>query len=168
MSDLKGLWTTRKNNIKFKIRQNINLTSDEKAYLLYMVKSNNLINCLLTGKKFQLNDYYHVNKNKLNGYLKRLFRDFPIKKPFSKTHSYILDGSTQISYKYHNEKLYISIPTLIKRHKVRLPLTDKTMVLKGNVRVVLKGNRIEFHKAIDVKPKPTPNNLSKIAFVSLN
>jgi len=82
LSDLKGLWTTRKNNIKFKIRQNINLTSDEKAYLLYMVKSNNLINCLLTGKKFQLNDYYHVNKNKLNGYLKRLFRDFPIKKPF--------------------------------------------------------------------------------------
>jgi len=65
---------------------------------LYILKSYNLLTCIIKGKKFQIDGFEYVNKHNLNNYLKKHLRDNQLKKPYSKGTSFTIDGSTQIKY----------------------------------------------------------------------
>jgi len=57
------------------------------------------------------------------------------------------------------------LPCLIKGKRVKIELTDSTLKLIGDVRIVLKDGRIELHKAIPITKNVNINEYNKVYMV---
>lgn len=99
-----------------------------------------------------------VNQLKLNSYIRRLLKANKFKKPFATGKSYTLDGSSQLDWERIDNRLYINLPTSVKKIRRRFKVTNNDLVITGNVKIVLNTSRIEIHKAIDIDTKPGDGN----------
>ena len=152
ISNLKSNWSNLKNTIKEKIKNNENLTDKEKHYLRYVLQSNAILSDILREINNPISKFNGLDIIKLNKYLNRLIRKYKFRKPFSKGKSYMIEES-QYNYKTDEKgRLWIGLSTLNKGKRVWINLTSK-QELSGGLRIVLKGDIIEIHKAIEIKAK---------------
>jgi len=166
--DLKKLWTLTFNIILTKINNNHNLCNRDKYYIRYILKSPNILYNIINNVPVTLNiDFTDINTIKLNKYIIRLIRKHMLRKPVATGHSYMLDGSSQITYIESDNSLFIKIPTLVKRQTLRIELTSK-LVFSGDVRIVLKNDRVEFHKYIKLNEKINNNNKNIVLYIDGN
>ncbi len=166
--DLKKLWTLTFNTVLINIKNNKNLTNRDKYYIRYILKSPNTLYNIINNIPVTLKvDFTDVNIVQLNKYINRLIRKYMLRKPIASGHSYMLDGSSQVTYINSGDSLFIKIPTLLKRQTLKIELTSK-IEFNGDVRIVLKNDKVEFHKYILVKEKINKNNNNVVLYIDGN
>ncbi len=152
MSNNKSNWSNLKFEIKKIIARNKNLKKNEKHYLHYVLKSNLILNNVRRENNHVIEKFKDLDIIQLNKYLNRIIRTKKFKKPTSKARSFLLE-SVQYRYKTENGNHYILLSTLEKGKRLKLKLSHG-IKFYGAIRIVIKNNRIEIHKAIEVKEKP--------------
>ena len=150
-SNIKTTWSMYKKDVRKIINRNKELTKTEKHYLNYVLKSDSILDDILNEKNEILDKFKHLDIVKLNKYLNRIIRKHKFKKLFTQGKSYMLED---VQYRFTTEsgRLCINLSTLIKNKRIKLELSNKIQ-FKGNIRVVLKNDKLEIHKGFDVKVK---------------
>ena len=133
-------------NIRLKIRKasrnNINLNEEDKHYINTVIKNVNYLTDVLMLKKQNsyLYENFKVNFKRLNSLIRRYYRRYKGKVPYSvKKNFLILDSDL---YKYKKGKIKIS--TLTKRKRVIVELRDErefkgNLILKWNEKLAIYG-----------------------------
>ena len=150
-SNIKTTWQMYKKDVRKVINRNKDLTKTEKHYLNYVLKSYPILNDVLNEKNNVINKFKQLDHKSLNKYLNRIIRKNKFKKPFSKGRSFMLED-VQYNYVTEFDRLFIELSTLGFRQRIKFELSNKIQ-FKGNIRIVLKDNRLEIHKGIEVKVK---------------
>lgn len=128
LGDIKNQWTQTKTRAARCIRENRNLTEQEKHYLRFVMKQTKCFESILTGAALSLEDNFDrrlkevsagLDTKRLNRYLCRLVRRY-----LKKMHTDRADGFsiTKGAYRYADHGIYIS--TKEARKRIFVPLTD--------------------------------------------
>lgn len=148
-------------NIRLKIRKasknNINLNDEDRHYINTVIKNVKYLKDVLMFKKQDsyLYEKFKVNFKRLNSLIRRYYRRYKGKVPYSvKNNFLILDSDL---YKYEKGKIKIS--TFIKGKRVTIELKDKrefkgNLILKWNEKLAIYGTvktPVEY-KAIPENP----------------
>ena len=148
-------------NIRLKIRKasknNVNLNEEDRHYINTVIKNvNHLKDVLMLRKQDNyLYEKFKVNFKRLNSLIRRYYRKYKGKVPYSvKNNFLILDSDL---YKYNKGKIKIS--TLIKGKRLTIELKDKrefrgNLILKWDERLAIYGTvktSVEY-KAIPENP----------------
>jgi small nuclear ribonucleoprotein (snRNP)-like protein len=134
--------------------------------LNYVLKSNNLLHLINKGDVNVTLEKFDVNCKKLNSYLHRQIKKEK-RKPYSKGSSYIVDSSSQILYKQTPNGLCCFLSTTKRRERVLIKLSNN-IEYKGDIRIVLKNDTIELHKAITTKFNTNDNSSITGLYIDFN
>lgn len=146
-------------NIKLKIRKasynNVNLSDADRHYINSILKYENCLSSVLNFKKLDKHIYekHNVNFRRLNNLIRRYYRRYRGKVPYSlKTNFLLLDADM-----YRYEKGMIAISTLKKGRRVPIKLKDErifkgNLTLKWDTRLIIYGTA-KMEIKIDANPK---------------
>lgn len=146
-------------NIKLKIRKasynNVNLSDADRHYINSILKYENCLSSVLNFKKLDKHIYekHNVNFRRLNNLIRRYYRRYRGKVPYSlKTNFLLLDADM-----YRYEKGMIAISTLKKGRRIPIKLKDerifkRNLTLKWDTRLIIYGTA-KMEIKIDANPK---------------
>lgn len=146
-------------NIKLKIRKasynNVNLSDADRHYINSILKYENCLSSVLNFKKLDKHIYekHNVNFRRLNNLIRRYYRRYRGKVPYSlKTNFLLLDADM-----YRYEKGMIAISTLKKGRRIPIKLKDErifkgNLTLKWDTRLIIYGT-VKMEIKIDANPK---------------
>lgn len=146
-------------NIKLKIRKasynNVNLSDADRHYINSILKYENCLSSVLNFKKLDKHIYekHNVNFRRLNNLIRRYYRRYRGKIPYSlKTNFLLLDADM-----YRYEKGMIAISTLKKGRRIPIKLKDErifkgNLTLKWDTRLIIYGTA-KMEIKIDANPK---------------
>ena len=146
-------------NVKLKIRKashnNINLSDADRHYINNILKYENCLSDVLNFKKLDQYIYknHNVNFKRLNSLIRRYYRRYRGKIPYShKTNFFLLDADM-----YRYEKGLIAISTVNKGRRLPIKLKDErifkgNLTLKWDTRLIIYGTAKTEIK-INVNPK---------------
>jgi transposase, IS605 orfB family len=146
-------------NIKLKIRKasynNVNLSDADRHYINSILKYENCLSSVLNFKKLDKHIYekHNVNFRRLNNLIRRYYRRYRGKVPYSlKTNFLLLDADM-----YRYEKGMIAISTLKKGRRIPIKLKDErifkgNLTLKWDTRLIIYGTA-KMEIKIDANPK---------------
>ena len=128
LGDIKSQWTRTKSKLLKLLNQNEGFSSEEKHYIRFLMKVNNVFEAVLNQKPIELTAKLtrqyeglaeQVDAEKLHRYLCRQVRKYHVK-----LHTDRADGFSiaERAYRYADHGIYISIKE--KRKRVFIPLTD--------------------------------------------
>ena len=132
LGNIKTLLENTKKLIKKATYNNSNLSDKDRHYIYTVLKSSEYLENVLRRKK--LSDYlynkFKINHKKLNNLIRRYFRRYKNKIPYSKKNNFlILDSGL---YKYKDG--FLKISTLNKGKRIEFKMKDER-VLKGNITI---------------------------------
>ena len=152
--NIKSQWSNIKKKIKQTSLRNQNLSSVDRHYINYMLKSNILYHKILIRENFELVDKFKdksLNLKRLNNLIIRLTRKFKNKIPYTIKPTFSIDTGL---YRYHNGTINITCARKGKRIPVKLTdsnVYDRTMIIKFN------DKKIEIHCPLRTKIKKNKN-----------
>ena len=156
-ANIRTNWSNASLKVKQNLYRNSAFTEDEKHYAFYLLKAPNLLYAAVTFKTFDLPEKFQgmdIRCKRIHKYLKSRLRKHLGKKPCQrKNRSFQVDAEM---YDFHTDSqghLWIGIMGLTPRKRIRLLMTS-SVIPKGNLRVVLNGNRVEIHSAEDITVNP--------------
>ena len=135
LGNIKTLFENTKKLIKKATYNNSNLSDKDRHYIYTVLKSSEYFENVLRRKK--LSDYlyekFKINHKKLNNLIRRYFRRYKNKIPYSKKNNFlVLDSGL---YKYKDG--FLKISTLDKGKRIEFKMKDER-VFKGNL--IIKWN----------------------------
>ncbi|GEM_PF-687722 len=150
-ANIKTNWSLCFRKVRRSIHQSENLTQDEKKYCYYLLKSPSFLYKVITNQSFEkppaiadLEISPRVNK-----WLKSKIRKYQNKKPHDKKmRSFVVDSAM---YSYSGEGR-LEIMSLVPHKRISLKLSSR-IEFEGDLRIVLRGNRVEVHYARDIEPE---------------
>jgi hypothetical protein len=155
ITNIKANYSNLKNRVRQKIARHPSFSNEEKHYARYILTSVELTNRLNLNKSIKhIEKFSNVNQTKINNYLTRQLRKERSKKPYAKGNCFTLDGSSQFKYIKIGQHTYINFPTLIKNYRLDLKLSNKELLLNGDIQVVVHDKKVSLHKAFNTKVKP--------------
>ena len=132
LGNIKTLLENTKKLIKRATYNNSNLSDKDRHYIYTVLKSSEYLENVLKRKKLHnyLYDKFKINHKKLNNLIRRYFRRYKNKTPYSKKNNFlILDPGL---YKYKDG--FLKISTLNKGKRIEFKMKDKR-VFKGNLTI---------------------------------
>ena len=156
LGDIKNQWTQTKGRIEKCIRENENLTPEDRHYLRFVMKQSHCFECILLEEKMELSEDWQkpfeevragVDEKRLNQYLCR-----QVRRHLRKLHTDAADGFAvaQRAYRYENHGIYLA--TKEKRKRVFIPLTDNNHYAKQLYIRLLAGERnVVIHVPVETK-----------------
>lgn len=149
---IKSKWANIFRRVKRKIANNGKFSKEEKAYAYYLLKSPKLLARALRQEDFVIDKFKDVNRGLVHKYLKsRIRKAFGRKPSVRKANTVSLDMNM---YDFHTDdkgRLWLGVMGLEPRKRIRLMLSSSVKPKDtANMRLVIKGNRIEAHFAEDV------------------
>lgn len=147
LGDIRGQWTRTKTAILERINHNETFSDEEKHYLRYLLKVNNVfdavLNCRPVVLKPDMQEKFEklehgVDAKRLNNYLRRQSRLLHVKPHTGEASGFSL---TERAYRYGDHGIYITVKE--KRKRIFIPLTD------GN----------QYDRQIYIKLKPDTGGL---------
>lgn len=164
ISNIKTEWANTKRRVKLAVINNTNLSEDERKFVLYTLKSDNILYSILRNEEVSIPVKLQAlpkGKQYLYSLIKRYIRKCKGEIPYSyKTASFMIDND-MYDYKLIDNKLRIYIQGLKFGQRVEINLRDKN-IHKGNLRILIKENSIEIHKAKYIRVKEKPNTQVKV------
>ncbi|MEG2364765.1 MAG: transposase [Terrisporobacter sp.] len=151
MVNIKSGWSNIKLRIKEQVKVNPNLSSDDKHYINYILKSNKLYHKILRNKKIDIPKVFEGKRLKykyLNNLIKRYTRKYKGRMPYSNKSTIFSIDTGLYSYKDG----YINITGLRKGKRLPIKLTDNN-VRNKTLKVKIVGNKLEIHCPLKVKCK---------------
>ena len=155
MSNIKSKWSNIKIKVKEQVKVNNNLSNEDKHYINYVLKFNNLYHKILTNQFFDIPNIFQGKGLKykyLNNLIRRYTRKYKGNIPYSKIGKTFSVDEGLYSYKESCIKI-----TCTKRGK-RLPikLTDNNKYCSG-LTIKIVDNKIEIHKPLKIQVKKNNN-----------
>lgn len=164
ISNIKTEWSNTKLRVKKAVLQNPNITDDEKHFILYVLKANMLLHSILTYKAFEMPDIIKgldIREKYMFNLIRRYIRKYKGSIPYShKSSSFMIDAD-MYEYRTKDGKLFIYIQGLKRGLRIEAGLKDQNYH-SGNLRIVLKCNSIEIHKAKYIQVKKDEKAKEKI------
>lgn len=128
VADIKSLWAHTKNRIEKNIRENRNLTPEDRHYLRFVMKQSRCFEAILLEEDIVLDEAWRegyekaragVNEHQLRQYLRR-----QVRRHLRQPHTDCAEGFTVSpkGYRYGDHGVYISMKE--KRQRLFIPLTD--------------------------------------------
>ena len=159
---IKSNWSNAKNKIKVAIKQNENLTDEDRHYLRLCLKYNPVLQDILTYKKVDYNNEYFRNLNvdvhRLNNLLRRYVRRY-YKKSHTNKNNIVL---TSILYKYNKQTKEFRLSGKYKYSRIITTLVGNVPNIKGTVELVQNKltNQYYLHLPLErnIKPKVFSHN----------
>lgn len=135
LGNIKTLLENTKKLIKKATYNNSNLSNKDRHYIYTVLKSSEYLGNVLKRKKLSeyLYDKFKINHKKLNNLIRRYFRRYKNKTPYSKKNNFLVLDSEL--YKYKDG--FLKISTLNKGKRIDFEMKDKR-ILKGNL--IIKWN----------------------------
>lgn len=162
LGDIKSQWSHTKNRIEKNIKDNPNLTKDDRHYLRFVMKQSQCFKAILLGKTPVLEKEWqetydgireNVDVHRLHQYLRR-----QVRKHFRKLHTDTADGFaiTAKGYRYGNHGINIS--TKEKRKRVFIPLTDSNQYSRQlYIRLFPETGKIKIDIPVETKVRKQLN-----------
>lgn len=156
-ANIKTNWANAAEKVKQNLYRSHSFTEDEKHYAFYLLKAPALLSQALTFMKFDTPNRFSemaIRRDVVHKYLKSRLRKHLGRKPIQhKTRSFQLDVNMYNCKIDSKDRLWIGVMGLIPRKRIHLLMTS-AVIPDGNLRVVLKGNKIEIHRGEDVTIEP--------------
>lgn len=156
LGDIKSEWARLKKRLLKLIKQNENFTEEDKHYLRFILKVNNLFDAILNHTEVflpkEIEEQYDklrekVNEIYLQNYLRRAVRKKSMTLHTEQKEGFSISGK---AYRYQNHG--ISITTKVKRKRVFVPLTDSNSYQSQlYIQLYPKEQRLEVHVPIQTK-----------------
>lgn len=156
LGDIKDQWTQVKGRIETSIRNNDNLTPEDRHYLRFVMRQSQCFACVLLEREISLPKEWQksyeevraeVDGKRLNRYLCRQAR-----KHLRKLHTDVADGFavTERAYRYEDHGIYLA--TKEKRKRVFIPLTDNNRYVRQiNVQLFPEEGNVVIHVPVEMK-----------------
>ncbi len=156
LGDIKNQWTQTKSRTEKCVRENENLTPEDRHYLRFVMKQSQCFESILLEKKITLSENWEktfaevragVDEARLNQYLRR-----QVRKHLRKLHTDTADGFavSEKAYRYDDHGIYFAIKE--KRKRVFVPLTDNNRYTKQlYVRIFPEEGNIIIHAPVEIK-----------------
>lgn len=156
LGDIKNQWTQTKGRIEKCIRENENLTPEDRHYLRFVMKQSHCFECILLEEKMELSEDWQkpfeevragVDEKRLNQYLCR-----QVRRHLRKLHTDAADGFAvaERAYRYENHGIYLA--TKEKRKRVFIPLTDNNHYAKQlYIRLLAGEGNVVIHVPVETK-----------------
>lgn len=164
-STIKTNWTTTKKKVKNAIKQNENLTEDDKRYLFLCLKHTPTLYNILNYKKVNYTTDYlkdlKIDVHRLNNLLRRYIRRYKTKSHTNKTNVIL----TSNLYKFNSNDNTFMFLRKAKNSRIEISLTGNIPKLKGTLELVKnqKSNQYYLHVPLDrVISKKNITNESEI------
>lgn len=167
IGDIKNQWTQTKSKTEKSIRENENLTSEDRHYLRFVMKQSHCFESILLEKEMALSEDWMksfeevsagVDKKRLNQYLRR-----QVRKHLRKLHTDTVDGFavSEKAYRYDNHGIYLAIKE--KRKRIFVPLTDNNRYTKQlHVRIFPEEGNIVIHAPVETRVKQHEDYCRKV------
>lgn len=162
LGDIKNQWTQIKGRIEKCIRENANLTPEDRHYLRYVMKQSRCFESILLKQEIVLADEWKnsfaqvrscVEEGRLNQYLRR-----QVRRHIKKLHTDGADGfmvSGQ-AYRYDDHGIYLAIKE--KRKRIFIPLTDNNRYTSQiNIRIFPEEGNIVIHVPVETRVRQNDN-----------
>lgn len=158
LGDIKSQWTCLKSRVEKNIRDNSNLTPEERHYLRFIMKQSQCFEAVLTGKEAVLSGGYketyedicgRVDTHRLNQYMRR-----QVRRHLNKPHTDAADGFTisPKGYRYADHGIYLSVKE--NRKRLFIPLTDNNRYTRQvYIRLYPEEGRITLGVPTEIKGK---------------
>lgn len=158
LGDIKNQWSQAKNRIEKCIRENVNLSSEDRHYLRFVMKQSDCFEAVILGKEIQLSDAWEksfrdvragVEEKRLNQYLCR-----QVRRQLKKMHSETADVFTvaERAFCYDDHGIYLAVKE--KRKRVFIPLTDNNRYTRQlTVEIFPEEGNIVIHVPVEMKVK---------------
>lgn len=156
LGDIKNQWTQTKARIEKCIRENENLTPEDRHYLRFVMKQSHCFESILLEKEMLLSEEWErsfekvrkdVDEKRLNQYLRR-----QVRRHLRKMHTDTVDGFAVSgkAYRYDDHGIYFAIKE--KRKRIFIPLTDNNRYTKQlYVRIFPEDGNIIIHVPVETK-----------------
>ena len=153
---IKSNWSNTKKQIKVAIKQNENLTNEDRHYLRLCLKYNPVLQDILTYKKVDYNNEYfrdlNVNVHRLNNLLRRYVRRYS-KKSHTNKNNIVLTSNL---YKHNKQTNEFYFTGKYKNSRIAVTLVGNVPNIKGTVELVQNKltNQYYLHLPLERKVKP--------------
>lgn len=156
LGDIKNQWTQIKGRIEKCIRENENLTQEDRHYLRFVMKQSRCFEAILLEEEIQLSEEWEkpfqevrtgVEEKRLNQYLRR-----QVRRHLHKLHTDTADGFaiSGKAYRYDDHGIYLAMKE--KRKRVFIPLTDNNRYTKQlYIRIYPEERNLVIHAPVEVK-----------------
>jgi len=155
ISNIKTEWSNVKNRVKLAVIKNNNITKEERNFILYILKVNELLQNILTYKEFirpvaimELN----IREKYICNLIRRYIRCYKGTIPYSTRCSSFMIDADMYEYKHIDGVLHIFIQGVNRGKRINISLKDRNLH-KGNLRIIIKNEVIEIHRSKDVEVK---------------
>lgn len=168
LGDIRCQWTRTKNKVLELIGRNKGFSAEEKHYLRFVLKVNNVFSAILNGKRAkelpeEMQQVYdkltaQVNAEKLHRYLCRQVRKYHVRQYTNCEDGFSLSAK---SYRYADHGIYVSVKE--KRKRIFISLTDSNQY-KCQIYMKLfpqKGD-IEIGIPVNVTVKKHPDYINQV------
>ncbi len=156
LGDIKNQWTQAKGRTEKCIRENENLTPEDRHYLRFVMKQSQCLEAILLEKEMHLSDEWRksfeevregVDEKRLNQYLRRQVRRHLRKLHTDAAEGFAVSGR---AYRYDDHGIYLAIKE--KRRRIFIPLTDNNRYTKQlNIRIFPEEGNIVIHAPVETK-----------------
>jgi len=162
LGDIKNQWTQTKSRIEKCIRENPNLTPEDRHYLRFVMKQSRCFENILFGEEIVLSDDWKkpfeevctvVDAKRLNQYLRR-----QVRRHFKKMHTETVDvfTATERAYRYEDHGIYLAVKE--KRKRIFVPLTDNNHYKSQlTIRLFPEENNIVIHVPVETRVRQNGN-----------
>ena len=156
LGDIKNQWTQTKGRIEKCIRENENLTPEDRHYLRFVMKQSRCFESILLERKMELSDEWQksfeevregVVVNRQNPYFCR-----QVRRHLKRMHTDTVDGFSvsHKAYRYEDHGIYLAIKE--KRKRIFIPLTDNNSYTKQlYVRIFPEEGNVVIHVPVERK-----------------
>ena len=157
-ANIKTKWSQVEETIRTSLYKNKSFTKEEKHYTFYLLKAPALLYKAITSKAFKLPAKFEglaLDRLKIHKYLKSRLRNQFGKKSFQhQATSFVLDAAMYDLAKDEKGRLLLGLAGLTPYARLHLLLTSAVAPEKGaNIRIVLKGNRVEVQHVVEIEAK---------------
>lgn len=156
LGDIKNQWTQVRSRVEKCIRENENLTPEDKHYLRFVMKQSRCFESILLEKEMSLSEEWenplkelreNVNEKRLHQYLRRQVRRH-LKKMHTDTED-VFSVSAQ-AYRYDDHGIYLAIKE--KRKRIFIPLTDNNRYTSQlNIRIFPEEGNLIIHVPVETR-----------------
>lgn len=168
IGNIKSMWSNLKDDVKARIRDNDNLSDEDRHYLFYLLKSKAVCHAMLNHQEWTAPaGLAKIKPTKTTEQLHHLLcRYIRLEKP-QISHSTQLNGYQLDTQMYTLKNGILSFIGLPNKKRLAVKLTTDTTYNSGNIRIVLdrQKKRLEVHQCRMVKSK---TNLSKTVHLGVD
>ncbi len=162
LGDIKNQWTQIKSRTEKCIRENANLTPEDRHYLRYVMKQSRCFESILLKQEIVLADEWKnsfaqvrscVEEGQLNQYLRRQVRRYIKKLHTDGADGFMVSGQ---AYRYDDHGIYLAIKE--KRKRIFIPLTDNNRYTSQiNIRIFPEEGNIVIHVPVETRVRQNDN-----------